>query len=484
MSNYTILPPKGYDLLVGNEQEPTKSITTEGINTLLRNHAYNVGDVVEHTSLPLWATLECSVAGVTSSEPLTGLSSVQPYEVISDGTVKWRVSSKSSKYSTMGVLVATAPAYYQRQGRPKVAKTVLTLPRLWVNIGESGFVINSDMQVNLNDSNVWDNDTYATPANRMGKDFYYYVCQPTDGTSFPVIKLSANSTTPTGYTALNSRKLGGFHCECKDVGTISGHLLSGYKAGDAIPASIWDLKHRPVSDPEGMLFALGIWSDIYLPSWDGNKLVSRYNAVVADGYTPECFHGEKFVEKFGLINKRLLWRDEFMCLAKGSNEATAIKGATDPNTTGGHVDTADRRMISNFGHEDMCGAYWQWTRDTFEGSSENSSAYGASQKITQKVYHKAWKNKNISSDQTYITRNADKVRYVHNYEWNDASVYNSFVDPISYGSCLGLLRRSIVGGSWDDASACGSRCVDCNDFGSGVAPNISARGASESLENL
>ena len=78
MPNYTILPPKGYDLLVGNEQEPTKSITTEGVNTLLRNYEYRVGDVVEHTSLPLWATLECSVAGVTSSEPLMGLSSVQP----------------------------------------------------------------------------------------------------------------------------------------------------------------------------------------------------------------------------------------------------------------------------------------------------------------------------------------------------------------------------------------------------------------------
>ena len=145
---------------------------------------------------------------------------------------------------------------------------------------------------------------------------------------------------------------------------------------------------------------------------------------------------------------------------------------------------SDRRMISNFGHEDMCGAYWQWTRDTWEGNSVDSSAYGATQSITHKSYHKVWKNDNISSDHTYITRNADKVRYVHNYEWNDASVYNSFVDPISYGSCNGLLRRSLVGGSWANASYCGSRCVRCADFGSHVASDISARGASEPLENL
>ena len=46
-----------------------------------------------------------------------------------------------------------------------------------------------------------------------------------------------------------------------------------------------------------------------------------------------------------------------------------IAGSNDPGTTGGHKDTAGRRMISNYGVEDCCGVLWQWTKDCFEAMS-------------------------------------------------------------------------------------------------------------------
>jgi hypothetical protein len=51
---------------------------------------------------------------------------------------------------------------------------------------------------------------------------------------------------------------------------------------------------------------------------------------------------------------------EFQAIAAGGNEGTNITGSSDPVTTGGHVDTAARRMISNIGCEDCAGVEDQW----------------------------------------------------------------------------------------------------------------------------
>ena len=308
-------------------------------------------------------------------------------------------------------IISAAPAYFRRQDKPSVTKTTVTAKPLWVNINGNGYILSAGATIDLTNADNWDDGQYTVAANRVGKDFYIYACQPTTGNE-PTIKLSANSTAPTGYNADTSRKIGGFHCLCADVGTISGHTLSGYVAGDILPLSIWDLKHRPISSPEGMVWIEGIgkWIDIYLASWDGTKLVSQYGAVIADGSSSPAWHGEKFAEYFGLIGKSLLWRDEFIVAAKGSNEETNIYGGADPNTTGGHKDTAQRRMISNYGLEDCCGALWQWGRDCYE-------YYPGS----------GWSN---TSNQ-----------YLQGHQWQKSSVYYSGTDPQGYGSCFGLLRR-------------------------------------------
>jgi hypothetical protein len=174
--------------------------------------------------------------------------------------------------------------------------------------------------------------------------------------------LSNSSTYPSGYTAANSRKIAGFHCLAVAVGTISGHSLTGYAQGDILPRSVWDRFNRPISAPEGMVLSDdGMWVDIYLPSYSGTLLKSVNGGTIADG--SNGWHGYKFEQWFGDIGKKLIRQTEFVTASIGANQGTNIAGSADPGTTGGHTDTAGRRMISNIGCEDMAGVMSQWSRD-------------------------------------------------------------------------------------------------------------------------
>lgn len=319
------------------------------------------------------------------------------------------------------------PNYYNRDELFTTNKTTVTIPKdLKININGNCYIstINKSLQLS----------TVATPANLAGKDVYIYACEPTSGTE-PIFVLSLNSTVPTGYTANNSRKIGGFHCLCKDVGVIKGHTLSGYVAGDILPATRWDLLHRPKGEPEGFVYEelTDCWIAIYLPSWDGTKLVSVYNGVIADGASKKKWHGEAFYEQFAKQGMRLIWRHEFQMGAKGSNEQSNIRGHSEPNTAGGHVDTGGRRIISNIGLEDCCGVIWQSTMNLgFAGGD-------------------GWTN----------------------------SVYASSVDNKGYGQTYGTLYRLLLGACWDSSGNPGSRSAVCDVFSASVRADCSARGASE-----
>ena len=320
--------------------------------------------------------------------------------------------------------------YFSRDSLFTSNKTSIVIPKnMRININGEAYI--STHNVTLNTSTLGEN--------LAGKDVYIYALAGS-GTE-PDFVLSLNSTVPTGYTAENSRKIGGFHCLCKDVGIIEGHALSGYVAGDILPATRWDLEHRPKGSPEGFAYEelTDCWIAIYLPSWDGTKLVSVYNGVIADGSSAKKWHGEAFYEQFVKQGMRLVWRHEFQMGAKGSNEQTNVQGSSDPNTTGGHVDTAGRRMISNIGLEDCCGVLWQFAMDLgFAGGS-------------------GWTN----------------------------SVYHSAVDDRNYGQTYGTLYRLLLGSSWNNGALCGSRSAICADPSANVYVDGSSRGASEPrIENL
>ena len=137
-----------------------------------------------------------------------------------------------------------------------------------------------------------------------------------------------------------------------------------------------------------------------------------------------------------------------MHFAKGIEEGVNISGSKDYNTTGGHVTTSGRRMISNYGIEDPSGYMWQWGSDLLESMSSSHSGNNM---------------------------------YMDGYDWSDLSVYNSDIDSTKRGSCLGFLRRVRFGGWWGGGADCGSRSAGCNDFSVRRDGGDGARGASEPL---
>ncbi len=287
-------------------------------------------------------------------------------------------------------LLASVPAHYERdqpwQQKGKVAAadryTLQTPNRMTVNVNDVGYLLSAMQDLDLSSALSWDTTAgtdYTQAANRAGVDFFIYACTPESGTA-PKILISANSTVPDGYDADTSRKIGGFHCLCANAGTISGHSLTGFAAGDILPASIWDLKWRPRSlSPAGMVFdeKSRIWVDIYLASGTGASTASAFGATISDNR-----NWMDFVDDGGAVGKRLLTDHEFQLAAAGSNEETNIAGSADPVTTGGHSDTASRRMISNIGCEDMCGAMWQWLLDQSFRCDPDGTSQAATKTLT------------------------------------------------------------------------------------------------------
>lgn len=263
-----------------------------------------------------------------------------------------------------------------------------------------------------------------------GRDYYIYLClqAPAKAGQLPTATLvvSLNSTFPSGYNADNSRKIGGFHTLCLAVGSISGHPLSGMNAGDILPASFWDLWHRPTCSPEGMVYVseLDFWADIYLQSGSGANTRSYYGGTITDNQTYS-----QHIEDLFKVGKNPLSDEEFQCAAEGSNQKTNIQGSADPVTTGGHLNTAGRRMISNYGLEDCAGAMWQWL-----------SGWG-----------------------TRI----------------DAAPFNVWTEDANKGSVI-YTTALLAGGHWDNGAYCGSRCRYAGNSRFGVYANDGCRGRARS----
>ena len=344
------------------------------------------------------------------------------------------------------------PYMYERPSLMTSAKTSVTVP--------AGTEVTIDGQYYRSTAAT---TLQTTDVRAAGTDAYVYAVVNSGALGFV---LSTNSTVPTGYNANNSRKIGGFHMLCANVGTIADHPLSGYTAGDILPASVWDLKHRARSENEGMVYIAekGIWVDIYLSSWDGDQLVSSFGGTTADGYSATPFHADKFTEEFGNVGKRNPWRHEFQVFAKGSNEGTNIQGAADPGTTGGHTDTAGRRMISKDGLEDCCGVLWQWAEDVMEGG-----AYGTYTEDSGNYYLTGY-NWNMAGDWT-----SEEATNPVNAVWNP--VIDG--DGTAYGGAWGLPRRLRVGAPWAHGLHGGSRAVTCLGFPAVRGSDCGGRGVSE-----
>lgn len=321
-------------------------------------------------------------------------------------------------------------SYFDRSekfaGGASGSRTTLNVPEVLVVVNGKLSKI-TPYSIDINTASNWDTASFATPANRSGKDFYVYAIE-----NQTTLLLSANSTFPTGQTATNTRKIGGFHCLCVSVGTIAGHDLSGYVAGDILPRSVWDLMNRSSGRQEGtVLSRCGKWIDIYLPSVSGTTLVSVNNGTIADGTSSPAFHTYKFEQWFARQGMKTISQQEFFSASEGCNQSTNITGSADPVTTTGHVDTAGRRMISNEGIEDLCGVLWQWGRDT--GGASTSA------------------------------------------DWADAFDGN---DSGVGGQHYQAPYRCLLGGAWSNGVYCGSRASNWSNSPLYLHSHISCRGSS------
>ena len=244
-----------------------------------------------------------------------------------------------------------------------------------LSVGDVEYSTTADVEINVA-------DLLDTGTIQAGKDYCVYL------TTDQQFVVSLNSTFPTGtlsdgstaFSAENTRKIGGFHTLCVDAGEIDGHPLSGFSAGDILPASVWCLNHRPFSEPAGMVYceALDFWVDIYLQSGTGEATESVFGGTITTTRS-QIDHTNDMLN----VRKKLLSDPEFTAAADGSNQQTVISGAVAPSTTGGHTDANGRRMISNIGIEDCCGVLWQWLRELAPANEvetttvANGKIYGA-----------------------------------------------------------------------------------------------------------
>ena len=362
---------------------------------------------------------------------------------------------------------------YERESPPYPGGTtgadryLLVVPEMRVSINGVGHYNPAEVELDLSSASAWDSiaTDYRIAANRAGQTFCLYACKPAAGRT-PVFLCSANAASPSGYTTSNSRKIGMFHCLCADVGTISGHPLSGYLTGDILPRSIQDIRHRPRGGfIAGMVWAghtdfdavngPNIWVGIYLSSGTGLNTRSIFGGTISDSRT-----WLYFVDDFAAIGCRMPDDDEFQRIAAGSNEETNIAGSADPGTTGGHSDTAGRRMISNIGCEDCCGVMWQWLRTQsyrFDGAANHTH------QVT------------VSGNPETVTSGKPSGDVAPAWTWYDLpGAKGSINKQGTYGDV-----KLLGGGHWNSAATAGSRARGADNYRWNTSSSISGRFVAE-----
>lgn len=260
--------------------------------------------------------------------------------------------------------IAAAAGYFSMMGKMSAAgATLLNIPEGSVNIGGNGkgFLIAAQTEFDVSDSANHDG-SFTSLA--LGDDIYIYAVD--DGVAEAKLIASKNVDMPDGYSAVDSRKIGGFHYG--RVRPIANRYDTAYVPTiQIVPNSVWDLNHRPTCDPTGMVEIVpgGFWADIYLNSegegtWPENVPVSRYGVtpIKDDVYARTDFH--LLVRNAG---KRLPTVEEFLTYAEGApagkdgnnTYAWSATSNSGPTITGGV-----EKSVSMFNVVDSVGNLWEW----------------------------------------------------------------------------------------------------------------------------
>jgi hypothetical protein len=235
------------------------------------------------------------------------------------------------------IIPASAAGFFSLFGYiEKGTGDTLNLPEGMVNIGGNGKGFLLESAANWNPALPANNDGGFTSL-VLGDDVYIYATQQASGIAGWIA--SKNSTAPTGFTADNSRKIGGFH-----FGKVRT-MADAYSAAASLPTQIvpnscWDLKHRPKCDPSGMVEVIPgqLWVDIYLSSEDGTawpdslplSIHSATPITGTDGYS--YFDYTRLARNAG---KRMPDYNEFVVFAYGVPQGAT--GSTGRQNTGNHA---------------------------------------------------------------------------------------------------------------------------------------------------
>lgn len=341
--------------------------------------------------------------------------------------------------------------------RPHDIRPGLGSRYLVVNSTGTGVILKANTILTLKSGTIWKSYIYEQDVEittldagsfQLGKDYYVYLCD--DGSDNGLLLISANSTAPQGYTATNSRKIGGFHFgRCRNSITpddVTSNVV--------VPNSVWDLCHRPRCSPEGMAYiGNGVWVDIYLASVDepitfsaGNgsptltgSCKSAFNALPLTG--ADGLNGYNFQELARRSGKRLLSLGEWLQAAHGSPQGNSNNNdnawTATSNTARQFVGFVPR-AISLLNIVDCVGNVWEWL-DEYIIRPDSGSTW---------QWYNVMPNQNVG--QLYM-----------------------------YGSVS--LVQIIAGGDWRHGAYAGSRAVDLHNYPWYVHVHIGSRFACDSL---
>lgn len=322
-------------------------------------------------------------------------------EPVYDTVLKMMALGDGAKAGGWLVMPANAAGFVSLMGEiEKGTGDTLNLPAGQINIGgnNEGYLLNA--QTDFDPVLAANRDTSFT-ALALGDDIYLYAVQDASGVA--KIVASKNSTVPTGYTASNSRKLGGFHFGRVRVVDANGTPIDGASAvygadvttpweanvtnGAIVPNSCWDLANRPTCDPTGMAKVGKIWVDIYLASSNVAPVVtsgklsagssqSAYSATPLTG--TESLNQYHFNELAQRTGKRLLSLNEWNQCSEGSpqgNNGDNVNAWSATTNTGRTTTGTVTNAISASNIVDCVGNVWEWLDELMNKPTGASPAY-------------------------------------------------------------------------------------------------------------
>ena len=213
------------------------------------------------------------------------------------------------------------------------------------------FVLWNDLVINVEDYL----DTGSALIN--GKDYSIFLVP--DGEKNVAIKISLNKTAPVGYDTVNTRRIGGFHTECADVGIVQdGNKMNNWLAGDIIPNSVWTLWHKPlIASPSGARYVpeRDAWKTIYRQSGTLKNTVFEYGATLTRSRSAWDHELD-----LGLVGWEFPMSIDFTISELGIVPLKAVAGKAESSCTkaGGWKNENNIRLTTSGGDESTCGGLW------------------------------------------------------------------------------------------------------------------------------